>query len=151
MLGVRITTPNFFVCGELGRQPLIVNIKCRILCFWSKLVSSEKLSSKIYNLTYNLYKNGTNGLKWIDFIKKIFDEIGLLVLYLQINQKLTQIGLTFMPNKYSVTSLCNDGAEILLIHLEATFILFSNKNFVWTIPYQTHRSPQKIYSKTQSK
>ena len=36
-----------------------------------------------------------------------------------------------MPNKYSVTSLCNDGAEILLISLEATFILFSNKNFVW--------------------
>jgi hypothetical protein len=41
--------------------PLIVNIKCRMLCFWSKLVSSEKLSSKIYNLTYNLHKNGTNG------------------------------------------------------------------------------------------
>ena len=80
-LGVRITTPNFLVYGELGRYPLIVNIKCRMLCFWGKLVSSEKLSSKIYNLTYNLYKNGTNGLKWIDFIKKTFDEIGLSFIF----------------------------------------------------------------------
>ena len=61
-LGVRINTPNILVYGELGRYPLIVNIKCRMLCFWSKLVSSEKLSNKIYNLAYNLHKNGTKGL-----------------------------------------------------------------------------------------
>jgi hypothetical protein len=30
---VRITTPNFLVYGELGRYPLIVNIKCRMLRF----------------------------------------------------------------------------------------------------------------------
>jgi hypothetical protein len=58
-------------------------IKVALLCFWSKLVSSEKLSNKIYNLTYNLYKNGTNvhGLKWIDFIKKTLDEIGLSFIF----------------------------------------------------------------------
>jgi hypothetical protein len=31
--------------------------------------------------TYNLHKNGTNGLKWIDFIKKTFDEIGLSFIF----------------------------------------------------------------------
>ena len=61
-LGVRITTPNVLVYGELCRYPLIVNITCRMLCFWCKLVSSEKLSNKIYNLAYNLHKNGTKGL-----------------------------------------------------------------------------------------
>jgi hypothetical protein len=30
---VRITNPNFLVYGELGRYPLIVNIKCRMLRF----------------------------------------------------------------------------------------------------------------------
>ena len=30
---VRITTPNFLVYGELGRYPLIVNIKYRMLRF----------------------------------------------------------------------------------------------------------------------
>jgi hypothetical protein len=62
ILGVRITTPNFLVYGAFGRYPLIVNIKCRMLCFWSKLVLSEKLSNEIYNLAYNLHKNSTNGL-----------------------------------------------------------------------------------------
>ena len=39
-LVVRITTPNVLVYGELGRYPLIVNITCRMLCFWSKLLLS---------------------------------------------------------------------------------------------------------------
>ena len=93
-LGVRITTPNFLVYGELGRYPLIVNITCRMLCFWSKLVSSEKLSNKIYNLIYNLHKNGTNDLKWIDFIKKTLDEIGLSFIFtnqLEINPNLIKV------------------------------------------------------------
>jgi predicted DNA repair protein MutK len=45
-LGVRITTLNFLVYSELGRYPLIVNIKCRMLCFWSKLVSSSPIKLK---------------------------------------------------------------------------------------------------------
>ena len=65
-----------------------------MLCFWSKLVSSEKLSNKIYNLIYNLHKNGTNDLKWIDFIKKTLDEIGLSFIFtnqLEINPNLIKV------------------------------------------------------------
>ena len=76
-----------------------------MLCFWSKLVSSEKLSSKIYNLTYNLYKNGTNGLKWIDFIKKTFDEIGLSFIFtnqLEINPNWIKVHATSRGHFYSI-------------------------------------------------
>jgi hypothetical protein len=60
-----------------------------------------------------LHKNGTNGLKWIDFIKKTFDEIGLSFIFT--NQ------LEINPNWIKVHAkqiLCDDGAEILLIRLE---------------------------------
>ena len=57
ILGVRVTTPNCLVYGELGRYPLNINIKCRMLCFWSRLMTTEKLSSKIYKLLFKLYAN----------------------------------------------------------------------------------------------
>ena len=81
ILNVRISTPNFYIYGELGRYPLDVTIKCRILCFWSRLFTTNKLSSKVYCLMYNLYLNGNTGLKWIENIKNIFDEIGMSFIF----------------------------------------------------------------------
>jgi hypothetical protein len=62
ILGIRVTTPNCLVYGELGRYmyPLDINIKCRMLCFWSRLMTTEKLSSKIYKLLLKLYANDKN-------------------------------------------------------------------------------------------
>jgi hypothetical protein len=78
---VRTTTPNYLVYGELGRFPLIIDIKCRMLAFWNKLISSNTLSSKIARLLYIMNINGTQGFKWIEFVKSTFDEIGLSFMY----------------------------------------------------------------------
>jgi hypothetical protein len=78
---VRTTTPNYLVYGELGRFPLIIDIKCRMLAFWNKLISSNKLSSKIARLLYIMNINGTQGFKWIEFVKSTFEEIGLSFMY----------------------------------------------------------------------
>ena len=53
ILDVRVTTPNCLVYGEL----VDINIKCRMLCYWSRLMTTEKLSSKIYKLLFKLYAN----------------------------------------------------------------------------------------------
>jgi hypothetical protein len=50
ILRMRTTTPNYLVYGELGRFPLIIDMNCRTLTFWNKLISSNKLSSKIARL-----------------------------------------------------------------------------------------------------
>ena len=124
--GVRITTPNCLVYGELGRYPLIVNIKCRMLCFWSKLVLSENFQIK-YIISHIICKKM---VRTIDFIKKTFDEIGLSFIFTNL--------LEINPNWIKVHAkliLCDQFVQRLLIRLEATFILFSNKNFVWNIPY----------------
>jgi hypothetical protein len=63
ILRVRTTTPNYLVYGELGRFPLVIDIKCRMLTFWNKLISSNKLLSKIARLLYIMNINGTQGFK----------------------------------------------------------------------------------------
>ena len=63
-------TPNYMVYGELGRYPLSINIKVRMVTFWGKLVCSQapKLSLSLYNIAFK-----TN-LRWAQYIKSIFDE-----------------------------------------------------------------------------
>jgi hypothetical protein len=81
ILRVRTTTPNHLVYDELGRFPLVIDIMCRMLTFWNKLILSNKLSSKIFRLLYTLNINGSQGFKWIELVKSTFDEIGLSFMY----------------------------------------------------------------------
>lgn len=81
ILKVRTTTPNYLVYGEVGRYPLSINIKCRMLSYWNNLQNSNKLSSKFCTLLYNMNRNGVQNLKWIQSIKSIFDEIGLSFIF----------------------------------------------------------------------
>jgi hypothetical protein len=41
ILKVRNTTPNFIVYGELGRFPLEIRVKLRMISYWCKLVNNE--------------------------------------------------------------------------------------------------------------
>ena len=71
------STPNFMVYGELGRTPLEVNVKLRMVCFWNKLISNEnKLSSILLRLALNLQNNTNHSFKWINYITSIFNETG---------------------------------------------------------------------------
>lgn len=82
ILGVRISTPNFFVYGELGRYPLNINISIKMLCFWARLLESDKLSSKIYKLIYNLHIEERFKSKFIESISNILSETGLNFVFL---------------------------------------------------------------------
>jgi hypothetical protein len=55
-LGVRTSTPNIMVYGEIGRYPIALQIKIKMLCFWNKIVGNpDKLSCKIYRLLFINY------------------------------------------------------------------------------------------------
>ena len=66
---------------NLGRFPLVIDIKCWMLTFWNNLILSNKWSSKIARLLYIMNINGTQGFKWIELVKSTFDEIGLSFMY----------------------------------------------------------------------
>ena len=50
----RGSTPNCMVYGELGRYPLEIDIKVRMISYWSKLIQGKqsKLSTIAYTLLY---------------------------------------------------------------------------------------------------
>lgn len=73
--GCRKSTPKYILYAELGRYPIEITIKQRMINFWVKL-----LTGKISKLSYNIYlfllhSNYVNS-KWILFIKSILNSTG---------------------------------------------------------------------------
>jgi hypothetical protein len=66
------------VLGELGRFPIEVIVKLRMISFWSKLIQNEsKLSSILYKLMLSLSEQNQQTFKWIKCVESIFNEVGL--------------------------------------------------------------------------
>ena len=67
------------VYGETGVLPLKIDIQCRIISFWSKLVSpvSNNLSSKLYAISLSHYHNHRNGtFRWLENVRIILISCG---------------------------------------------------------------------------
>ena len=77
ILKVRTTTPNYMVYGELGRFPLEINVKIRMVTFWRKLLCSEKFSSYMYKLLFSLKQSDNCTFKWLEYIESIFNDTGM--------------------------------------------------------------------------
>ena len=95
ILGVRKSTPNFMVYGELGRFPLDINIKLRMISFFNRIMKNEnKLSSVMFKLMYQLQQDGIGTFKWVTSVQNIFDNCGLS--YIFFNQQYIDFSL-FKP------------------------------------------------------
>lgn len=95
ILGVRQQTCSMAVYGELGRMPLFVLRKVRILKYWYKILSDP------YTLLYKVYikqvqdVNNHRNLKcWSANIKCLLNELGFS--YLWINQEISQLQLNMV-------------------------------------------------------
>ena len=54
------------VYGELGRYPLEIMVKLRMVSSWTKLAQSEnKLSSNLYRLMLQIHQSVNHDFKWI--------------------------------------------------------------------------------------
>lgn len=73
ILKVKKSTPSFIVYGELGRYPLYVYVKSRMISYWSSIIESKykKYTSIVYRLVYNFYLNGIK-TKRMSTIESIF-------------------------------------------------------------------------------
>ena len=75
LLKARKSTPLYMLYGELGRYPISITIKCRMIHFWSKLLASRnKISFNIYSYLLNQQLGRS---KWLSEIKSILDKVGL--------------------------------------------------------------------------
>jgi hypothetical protein len=94
-----IIFPNFIVYGELGRFPLEIRVKLRMISYWCKLVNNEtKLSSSLYRLMLCLKNQGQNNFKWINYVESILKS------WLRIYYK--SIGSIIESNNFNCKSTC---------------------------------------------
>ncbi len=65
-------TSNYMVYGELGAYPLSIYIKSRMLCYWSRMISSKqsKLCHVMYQCLLHLDRIGLYTSPWVAYVKK---------------------------------------------------------------------------------
>jgi hypothetical protein len=67
------STPNYMIYGELGRYPVEIDIKIRIISFSAKIICGKqsKISCIMYSLSHHLHSQQNFDIKWIQFLEKI--------------------------------------------------------------------------------
>ena len=71
---LRKSTPLYMVYAELGRFPIEINVKSRMLNYWFSLKNTSTF--KFSNLIYIFMKNDNHEYKWINYIEKILQDVG---------------------------------------------------------------------------
>ena len=97
------------VYGELGRFPISVNIKVRMISFWCKLIKTQ--GDKLSSHTFCLLRNYNN--QWYNFIKSILNECGLSYIW-QTGQSVNTPWLKKLFLTLCMISLNNCGIAICL-------------------------------------
>lgn len=85
LLNANVNTCRCMIYGELGRRPMNVLIKSRMVSYWAKILISkgEKLNRIMYSLLHQLDKNNIIKSDWLLKIKEILNECGLYNLWIR--------------------------------------------------------------------
>ena len=85
------------VYGELGKFPIEIDAKVRMLGFWHRICTdvtsdASKISSMMYKLCLSLYMSSECKLPWIEYVHSMLNELGLS--YVWVNQSRHQLSLS---------------------------------------------------------
>lgn len=72
------STPIYMLHAELGRRPINIIIKNRMIGYWLNIINSKetKFSKILYNFLFQEYTTGKCEHKWIHCIKEILISVG---------------------------------------------------------------------------
>ena len=98
LLGLKSSTPNVMVYGELGRYPLDIDLKLKALGFWLKLVNGDedKLSCKMYECLLWLHYNNIYSSAWMLYIEEILNSCGLTYIWTSQGNNISTIWLKYV-------------------------------------------------------
>ena len=85
MLNVKISTNNYAVYYELGRCPLIVEMQCRIVKYWSTLLQKSKnncILKSVYSSMEETMEGDSQNMLWISKLKCLLESIGFAEVWL---------------------------------------------------------------------
>ena len=77
---MKLSTPDIIVYGETGVFPLYIDIQCRVISYWAKLVTCDilKLFGTVYRIMFSLFKNERNvKFCWIKNVKEVLNNCGM--------------------------------------------------------------------------
>ena len=85
----RKSTPKYILYAELGRHPLSIIIKQRMVNFWTRLLTGKtsKLSYKIYQFMLNLNDTEFKCMKWINYEQSILIYSGRYDIWIRQSEK----------------------------------------------------------------
>ena len=75
---LRKSTPVYMLHAELGRVPIELHVKSRMIGYWISLVNGKtyKYSRQIYNIMFVESLRGKS-FRWLDYIKSIMISVGM--------------------------------------------------------------------------
>ena len=78
ILKAKKSTPNVILYGELGRYPIDLIVKSRMIGFWQRIVNSksDKISNKLYSILLSMHKRGLFHSKWLMTVKNTLYDNG---------------------------------------------------------------------------
>jgi hypothetical protein len=83
LLKIPLITPSSIIYGEIGRYPLEIEIKARMVTYWSRLFSSEveKWSYIMCRITNEHLEKGYLNTWWSATIRHILNQCGVGVIW----------------------------------------------------------------------
>ncbi len=84
LLFVHKNTSSDMVYGELGAYPLSIHKKCKMLCYWSRMISGKqsKLCYVMYQCLLYLDRIGLYTSPWVAYVKKLLNDNGMSGIWL---------------------------------------------------------------------
>ena len=78
IINLRKNTPIYMLHAELGRHPIQINIKSRMIGFWLSIVNGKesKLSKLLYSIMLKEHEKGSYNFKWTHCINDILVAVG---------------------------------------------------------------------------
>ena len=70
----RKSTPRYMLYAELGRHPIEIEIKTRMIKYWNKLLLDK--NTKLSHISLLAMTNDRHEFKWVKHIKSILDQTG---------------------------------------------------------------------------
>ena len=131
----RKSTPLYMLYAELGRSPINLQIKKRMLGYWISILngSDAKIVKKMYQILYNDFVNRGINHKWIGKIRQILISVGKpdllhqhniqhpLATKLKISQTLHDI---FLQDWNATTNTTSKGRNYKLFKMNINFETF---------------------------
>ena len=86
LLQLKNSTTTYMIYGELGRYHIVLDVKIRILSFWSKLLfgKESKLSliiQNVYRLCFEMYTVNDANFLWLKNVHNVIKEGGLTYIW----------------------------------------------------------------------